>query len=214
MKPANDPKVDYKDLVRKGYNDCAAAYDQAREREAAPQLLNLMDRLEEGSRVLDIGCGAGIPVTQALARWFKVTGVDISEEMLKRAHANVPEARFILGDIMAVELPLLYFGAVVSFYAVFNIPREEHPELFRRIHKWLKPGGYLLASVAWNNEAAYTQDDFFGVTMYWSNYSLAEYKEIITSSGFSLLETSILGHGYDRTDVKVERHPLIFARKV
>ncbi|MBN2075196.1 MAG: class I SAM-dependent methyltransferase [Dehalococcoidales bacterium] len=213
MKPVNDPETDYKDLVRKGYNDCASAYSQARKREVTSQLLNLIDRLEENSRILDIGCGSGMPVTQVLTTKFEVTGVDISEEMLKRAQVNVPKAQFILGDIMSVELPPSHFHAVVSYYTVFHIPREEHPELFRKIHRWLMPGGYLLASVALDNEADYTEDDFFGVTMYWSNYSLVEYQDIITSSGFSILETSILEHGYDEKNTKVERHPLIFARK-
>ena len=99
--------------------------------------------------------------------------------MVDRARANVPGGTFIHSDVMSVDFPPSHFDAVVAFCSVFHLPRKEHARLFRRIHGWLKPGGYLMATVSLWNEAAYTEDDFFGVTMYWSNYGLEEYKEML-----------------------------------
>jgi 2-polyprenyl-3-methyl-5-hydroxy-6-metoxy-1,4-benzoquinol methylase len=49
--------------------------------------------------VLDLGCGAGVPVArEMIARGFKVTGVDISAQQIEQARRNVPEAQFIEGD--------------------------------------------------------------------------------------------------------------------
>ena len=214
MKPADNPDIDYKDFVRAGYDSCAEEYDQARRGEANPELDMIMSRLGDGARVLDIGCGAGIPISRTLAERFAVVGVDISGEMIGRAGTNVPRAELIQGDIMTLDFSPGRFDAIVSFYAVFHLPREEHPELFRRIHSWLKPGGYLLATVASRNEAPYTEDDFFGVSMYWSNFSLEEYREILQETGFTLLNTTILGHGYTQThEAREETHPLVFAQK-
>ena len=169
MQPANDPSVNYKQLVEKSYDRCAAAYEAARRGTINPELGLLIDRLPDNAQVLDIGCGAGTPVAQTLAQHFAVTGVDISAAQIRRARNNVPIARFIHSDIMALEFPPALFDAVVAFYSIFHLPREEHAELLRRIYTWLKPGGYLLATVTQEAEAAYTEDDFFGVTMYWSN---------------------------------------------
>jgi len=214
MKRADDPAVDYKALVQRGYDRCAAAYDEARQRDARPELAMFMSYLDDGAAVLDVGCGAGIPVARDLAQRFIVTGVDISGSMIDRARANVPGATFVRGDIMSVDFPPSHFDAVVAFYSVFHLPREEHEELFRRIHRWLKPQGYLIATVAIRNEAAYTEDDFFGVTMYWSNYSLGEYEEMLARLGFNLLKVTIVGHGYVETqETSDERHPLVFAQK-
>ncbi|MBI4172502.1 MAG: class I SAM-dependent methyltransferase [Actinobacteria bacterium] len=55
-------------------------------------------RLPDGARVLDLGCGAGIPTTKQLAGRFAVVGADISEAQLRLARANVPNATFIHGD--------------------------------------------------------------------------------------------------------------------
>jgi ubiquinone/menaquinone biosynthesis C-methylase UbiE len=213
LKPANDPTIDYKPLVERGYDFCAGAYDETRKNQAGPELSFLTKRLRDFDAVLDVGCGAGVPYTRALAQRFDVTGVDSSSEMIRRARANVPLGSFIHSDIMSVEFPPASFNAAVAIYSIFHLPREEHPELFRRIYCWLQPGGYLLCTLSRSNEGAYTEDDFFGV-MYWSNYGLHDYEEILARVGFGLLESSAVGHGYTAAHPATsEQHPLVLAQK-
>lgn len=127
--------------------------------------------------------------------------------MYRREHS-------FFGDIVSVECPPSHFDAAVAYYSIFHLPREEHPELIRRIYTWLKPEGILLATLNWFSEAPYTENSFFGVTMYWSNYSLTDYKKTITEIGFTILEATVIGHGYrEASAIPGERHPLIFARK-
>ena len=142
MMPAKDPARDYKALVRRGYDACAASYHQSRSAEPGSELQGLICMLVDGDAVLDIGCGAGVPIARQLAERYRVTGVDISTEMVLRAQRNVPTGNFVCADIMTVCLPPSSFDAAVALYSVFHLPREEHPRLFRRVHRWLKPGGY------------------------------------------------------------------------
>ncbi len=212
IRPVNDATVDYKDLVRRSYDRLAAEYEEKRQAEPPAVIHLLTDRLSDGANVLDIGCGVGIPVAHTLARRFKVTGVDISGGMINRALANDIDATFIHGDIMSVELPPASFDAATAFYSIFHLPREEHPDLLRRIYGWLKPGGYLLATFSYCNDAPYT-DDYFGVTMYWSNYGLEEYDKMLGETGFKILEIGAVGAGYkDPGEAPGERHPLILAQ--
>lgn len=214
MQPANDPNVDYRKLVQHHYDMCAAAYDQARQREAEPELALLTSHLEQGATVLDLGCGAGVPIARTLAQQCVVTGVDISAEQIRLAQLHVPHAIFIQGDMLTVAFPSSSFDAVVAFYSIFHTPREEHAQLFQRIHQWLKPHGYFLATLALHAEESYTESDFFGVTMYWSNYGVNEYRTLLEHTGFEMLATTILGHGYDDEGMPNEQHPLILARKL
>ena len=212
MTPIDDRAVDAKSLVARGYDRCAAVYDAARRQEDESALAMLTERLEDGAAVLDVGCGPGVPVVRTLARRYTVTGVDISAQMIERARQNVPEATFIHGDIMSVDVPAAHFDAVVSFYAIFHLPREEHAALFVRIHRWLRPGGYLLATVGLHDEPAYTEE-FFGETMHWSNYSLEATQAMLKNLGFNLINVTMLGHGYDAAHAAPEeRHPLVFAQ--
>jgi SAM-dependent methyltransferase len=213
LKAADNPGTDYKTLVKQSYDTLAVRYEEMRRVEPSPVLNPLIERLHDGDSILDIGCGAGVPVARTLANRFRVTGVDISEGMIKRARANVPGAEFNNGDIMEAEFPESSFNAVTAFYSIFHLPREEHPELLRRIYRWLKPGGYLLATLSYCNDAPYTED-YFGVTMYWSNYGLDEYKRLLAESGFNILEVSAVGAGYRDPELSPEeKHPLVLARK-
>jgi cyclopropane fatty-acyl-phospholipid synthase-like methyltransferase len=213
MRPADDPRVDYKRLVREGYDRCAPAFAAARAAEEQPGLELLLPRLAPGSRVLDLGCGSGLPVAARLARDHAVTGVDFSSSQLQLARANVPTAQFVESDLMAVDFAPAAFDAVVSFYAIFHLPREEHGELLRRIARWLAPGGWLLATVTRFREPAYTEQ-FFGVEMYWSNWSRDDYERMAREAGLRVRDAGAIGHGYsDGAERKVESHELLFAQK-
>lgn len=205
--------TNYKALVRSGYDQCAVAYHESRRSEAGIELDALYSSLEDGAAVLDVGCGAGVPVARALAKRFRVTGVDISESMISLARANVPAGRFVRADVMSAEFTPSTFDAATAFYSIFHVPREEHPTLFRRIHDWLKPGGYLLCLLPHYDEEAYI-DDFFGSTMYWSSYALEDYLQMLNHTGFDILEESFVGSGFDEAVVaEPENHPIVFARK-
>src|SRR5882757_2145072 len=113
-------------------------------------LSELLARLptQGGARVLDLGCGAGIPVARALAiAGHAVVGVDGSARQLALARANVRTAEFIHADMTAIDLPARSFDAVAAFYSITHVPRSEHLHLMRRVAEWLKPDGLLVASL-------------------------------------------------------------------
>lgn len=131
------------------------------------------------------------------------------------AKTNVPVAWFIKTDVMAAEFPTANFDAIVSFYALFHFPRREHEDLFRKFSTWLKPGGSLLVSLARRDDGpGYTEDDFHGVTMYWSNFGLERYRDIVNRAGFRIEQEDIVGHGYGNVESSEEVHPFIFCTRV
>ena len=212
FKIANDPKADYRALVRSAYDRCATDYARQRRATAEAELSLIAERLAPGSRVLDVGCGAGIPVSRQLADKFEVTGVDISWSMIGMARKNVPSATFIRADVLEAAFPAAGFDAIVSYYAIFHIPRQEHRELIRRFARWLRPGGLLLFTVAPNDDGpGYTEDDFFGETMYWSNFGPGTYRKILAEAGFEIEQEGIVGGGRTDVDGQKEVHPYFFS---
>jgi SAM-dependent methyltransferase len=208
------PPADPKRIVIDGYDRCARAYADARCADPSPELGMLLGRLPPAPEVLDIGCGAGVPVTTALAAVGTVTGVDISAEQIALAGRNVPDARLIHADIMAQTFPDDAFDAVVAFYALFHIPRDEQEVLLPRVARWLRPGGHFLATLPRSSHPGYPEDDFFGVTMYWSHHQTAWYGERLAALGFDILHFAEAGHGYRNVaGLPAERHPVVLARR-
>jgi len=214
MRPADDPTFDAKAFVARGYDACADAYAARRGPEEPDWLPLLADRLAPGAAVLDVGCGCGVPIALSLVRrGFAVTGVDISAGQIVRARANVPEAEFLHGDIMRQAFAPAHFDAVVMVYTLFHLPREEQPALLGRLHGWLKPKGWLVATLARSAHAGYVEDDFCGTSMYWSHFAEADYDPILERNGFDIVERRRIGHGYAQGAAQREEiHPLVLAR--
>src|SRR5712671_4487660 len=127
---------DPKSLVAAGYDVIAAGYlDRYGSSRVRDQWLGkLIALLPEKSRVLDLGCGPGVPVARELASCgHKVVGIDGSARQISFARLNVPDAHFIHADVTRVEIAPASCDAVAAFYSITHIPRDEHADLLRRI---------------------------------------------------------------------------------
>ena len=151
-----------------------------------PFLAELVSRLDEEDRVLDLGCGGGLPSTKQLAERFEVVGVDISQEQLRRARENVPEATFAQSDIAELDFSEASFDAVTAFYSISHVPREQHADLFERIARWLKPSGYFLASLGARGSEDWT-GEWLGVEMFFSSYDEATNRLLVQEAGLELV---------------------------
>ena len=200
-------------LVRRGYDAVSGAYRDDDGRSAGTEdtsryagwAAELAERLRPGARVLDLGCGAGIPATRELAdRGLQVIGVDFSAAQLHRARRLVPEARLVQADMATVQFSAASLDAVVSFYAVIHLPLADQRALFPRIRDWLRPGGLLLAIVGAQPWAGTEQ--FHGAKMFWEHAG--------TGSYLGWLEEARLTPVWDRFVPEGEAggHSLILAR--
>jgi SAM-dependent methyltransferase len=169
------------DALGERYRDWAAATtDPGRGR----LLAEFMRRLADGSRVLDLGCGTGLPSTRQLAERYSVTAVDISAAQLAEARRNVPSATFVRADLATVEFEPRSFDGVTSFYALAHVPRRLHGGLLRRIASWLAPGGLFLATLGAGDSPDWI-GDWLGQQMFFSSYPPEVNRRLIGAAGLS-----------------------------
>ena len=183
---SHDPKT----IVREGYDRASYAYrgDEFTSQGSgyAHWLSRLARTLAAGSRVLDLGCGCGIPASRVLARCHRVTGVDISPVQIARARRLVPGARFLCVDMAEVEFEPQSFEAAIAFFSLINLPLPEQSAVITRVAGWLVPGGRLLAIVG-KLASTRIEPNFRGVhgaTMYWSHADVRTYREWFGQAGF------------------------------
>ena len=186
------------ELVREGYNAIAEdylAWIQQRPTGHHIKLQQILSHLDSSSKVLELGCGAGLPVTKALTQHVaEVTANDYSEEQIALARTNAPLAKFIHGDMTQLEFPSSTFDAVVAFYSFFHVPREKHEALIKDIHGWLRKDGLLLFTYSSHaEEGIYPM--FLGAKMYFSSFSTEQIIEIVKSCSFAILEQEVRAQG-------------------
>jgi ubiquinone/menaquinone biosynthesis C-methylase UbiE len=189
-----DSVEDPKQIVESGYDRIAERYaawtgevwEGARERYGSL----LLARLPAGATVLDLGCGAGTSATRELAKRFAVTGVDISGHSIELARQHVPHATFIHSDLATVTFPPESFDAVVAFYSLIHVPRDEHTAVLRAIARWLRPGGLVIATMGARATEDGYEDDWLGAPMYWSHFDTATNVRLVSEAGLRLLEAN------------------------
>lgn len=185
----------WKTLVARGYDVVSERYLEWSS--GSPVRLRQLDKLlallpREGARVLELGCGAGVPATRKLAERHRVTAVDVSGEQILRAGSLVPTAEFICADMMSIAFSPESFDAVVAFYSITHLPRSEHRELLERIVGWLKPGGWFVASFGSHDSPDVVIDDWLGAANFFSHFDAATNKAIVVEAGLELVESEIL----------------------
>jgi ubiquinone/menaquinone biosynthesis C-methylase UbiE len=192
-------------IVRKGYDGIAEAYQASRSRfDHSKEMREFADLLPVNAKVLDVGCGAGVPVARFLVDLgFDVVGIDFSENMLRLARKNVPEAEFIKKDMTKLGFPADSFDAVIAFYSIIHVPRDRHSSLFDSFHRILKPGGIMLVCMGPDEWEA--TDEYLGTPMFWSHYSPEKSLKLVKKPGFQIVSDQILVRGG-------EKHYWILAR--
>ena len=148
-------------------------------------LEQLVAVLPPAARVVELGCGNGTRETRELAARAQLTGVDLSEEQLRRARERVPSAEFVHGDLTSVEFAVGSLDAVASFYVFNHVPRELLAPLLARIHTWLVSPGWLLAAFGIGDEAEWF-GDFLGAPSFFSSFAPSVNTQLVCDAGFTI----------------------------
>jgi SAM-dependent methyltransferase len=148
--------------------------------------LALMD-LRPADRILDVGCGSGWLVQRlaALVPNGSVMGIDVSDEMIRRAQAAngaVSNARFIRGTAEAIPAPPDSFTKVLSVESAYywHDPARALCEMFRVV----RPGGsaWILINFYRDNQDCHQWQTLYQIPTHL--LSAAEWQDHFTSAGF------------------------------
>jgi SAM-dependent methyltransferase len=108
-----------------------------------------LGRLEPGEIVLDVGSGAGtdsLVAAQMVGSEGRVTGVDMTPEMLAKARAaavamKATNVEFVAGEAEGLPFEDESFDVVISNGVIDLIPDKD--AVFSEIHRVLRPGGRI-----------------------------------------------------------------------
>jgi len=184
---------DLLDLNKRAWDNIARRYDDKSKTPISDVFDVFTGMLPVKGRVLDLGCGTGLPYARYLVeKGFDVLGVDLSEEMVKVASKNVPEASFV--QLSMNEMTYRdEFDGVVSSFSMLLLPPCLFRETASRIYSALVEGGYFYLSL--NEPASLSGDpdsevfvNIMGQDMYSRAYTAEEIESYFQPLGFSLVK--------------------------
>jgi len=163
--------------------------------ETAPENARALDILDlvPGDRVLEVGCGHGRTLQDAVQRAedIRATGLDFSDVMLRAArrrnHAQIASGQVSLdhGDSARLSYGENAFSAVLSVHTIyFWDPPEVHLTGLLRV---LAPGGRLVLGYRPGDDPGF-QAEAPSEVYHWR--SVAEVEELLTGCGFVGVHTT------------------------
>jgi SAM-dependent methyltransferase len=92
-------------------------------------------------KILEVGCGAGW-LCGRLTKYGSLTATDLSNHVLQRAAARLPDVKFVAGDFMSLDFDSSGYDVVVSLEVLSHV--ADQPAFIRKMSSLLKPGGFLM----------------------------------------------------------------------
>jgi SAM-dependent methyltransferase len=139
-----------------------------------------------GTKALDFGCGAGRS-TRFLSRLgFAVTGVDISEDMLRIARATDSggDYRLVPGDDLG-EFPTATLDLIFSGFTFDNIPADSKARIFSDLRQRLTRNGTIISLVS--ALEIYTHE--------WASFTTKAFPENANARSGDIVRIIVTDHG-------------------
>lgn len=141
------------------------------------------DHLADEARIIDIGCGSGEPIAQALVNdGYEVFGIDASPSLAAAFKRNLPGCPVRCEMVQESDFFGCSFDAAVAIGLVFLLDPDDQRRLFTKVAGALKPRGRFLFSAP--RVICEWQDTLTGRR----SESLGEdaYVQLLEAAGFSL----------------------------
>ena len=142
------------------------------------------DTLPPSSAIVDIGCGSGVPIAQALIEdGFTVAGIDASPRLIGAFARRFPSAQHACEAAQDSRFFGRSFDAATAIGLLFLLSAEDQRAAITGVAKALRPGGRLLFSAP--REACEWQDLLTGRRS--GSLGEAGYARVLEESGLRLV---------------------------
>lgn len=174
--------------MHQNYDSVFERFVSARRREIGVHDVTEWARsLSPGSTILNLGCGDGVPISQALVKaGFEVFGVDSSPKMIAAFRANRPGASAECAAIQESAFFGRSFDAVVAWGVMFFLSAVDQETVIAKVARALKPRGRFLFTaprpmVTW-------EEPFAGVTFTCVSLGAERYGRLLSEHGLTLMD--------------------------
>jgi len=174
--------------VRRAWDNVSETYAERRDPAGSDAALldDLLDRLTGAPTILDVGCGDGARTLANLPA--DSVGLDFSRAGLALAAESVPDSRLVQGDMTALPIATDSVDAVTAYHAVFHVPRDQHPAVYREFVRVLRPGGVVLMTLP-SGQFETVRRGWMGGSMFFSAPGRRATLDQLADAGFTETET-------------------------
>jgi SAM-dependent methyltransferase len=135
--------------------------------------------------LLDLGCGAGVPIAAHLvARGHAVTGVDASAPLLELFRRNCPGQPAVLADMRGLALGRVFQG-ILAWDSLFHLAAEDQRGIFATFRAHAAPGAALIFTSG--PRAGIAMGRYAGEALFHASLDPEAYRALLDEAGFEVI---------------------------
>jgi 2-polyprenyl-3-methyl-5-hydroxy-6-metoxy-1,4-benzoquinol methylase len=151
--------------------------------------------LPAGAKVLDLGCGHGIPIAQYLVQHnFEVYAIDSSAKLIAQFNHNFPGIPVECAYIQDSDFFSTTFDAVICYGVLFHLSAHDQRKVLQKITSVLYLRGILLFTAS--NEAIEGTSQMNGQSFPYLSFGTEAYTRFLNEQGMELLDAYWENHVY------------------
>jgi SAM-dependent methyltransferase len=145
-----------------------------------------------GRPVLDLGCGPGHTTAYLTSFGLTATGIDLSPRMVEQAAERFPQARFEVGDFLALEHEAESVVGILAFYCIVHLKPDQLRPAFAEMFRVLRGGGVLLLSFHVGSGVVRSENFLeSGAALDFTFFDPAEVAAALRAAGFDPIEVRV-----------------------
>lgn len=171
---------------------------------ASPDLIEKFVNYLSGTKVLDAGCAAGRDSILFSDEGLDVTGLDLSEGLIRIAKAAYPRISFIQGDFLSLPFEDNVFDGIWSHASLVHMQSKQDTEdALAEFYRVLNTNGTLFVFVKTSEkETDIVVDKLSSHDRFFRYYSQKEMTGMLSAQGFDVIESFDYDDPAGRKDVK------------
>jgi SAM-dependent methyltransferase len=147
------------------------------------------NELPIGAKVLDLGCGGGVPVAANLVRrGLQVTGIDGSPTLISLCRSRFPQCTWVVADMRTLALEGIFDG-VLAWDSFFHLKPEDQRTMFGVFNAHAAENCVLMFNTGPSHGESI--GSYGGDPLYHASLDATEYTHLLASVGFELIDHTV-----------------------
>ncbi len=203
-----DPKksIGFKETIG-WYDDNAQQYATKLSTDVPYEAINMfLLNLPPSPSILEAGCAAGRESKVFIERGAKITGVDLSENLLNIAKRDNPQGEYVKANFLNLSFQDSTFDGVWAHASILHLETVDEVMIaLREFNRVLKPGGILFVGVkmqSGDEKTAIVTDSLSNADRFFQYFTESEMRELIGKANFEVEKVTFGEDGHGRKEVK------------
>lgn len=180
------------DAYERSAKECVVRWNKRRPRRPS-LLVEWLEYLPAGTRLLDLGCGGGRDAGDLDLRGYRVVGVDRTSALLSAGRRRYRSLPLVRADLRQLPFHAMSFDGLWAAASLMHLPKPEARRILADLCKLVRPGGLFAATVTYGMKSRLVTDGWVP-GRYFARWKKDELARVVRRAGWTIIELKVVAN--------------------